>query len=77
MSPLAKYHRSKPGVTERFEAFVNYHEICNSYTELNKQFKSADVSGIQNTKAVFNKILCSHSKLIWDCHSLITVKDQS
>jgi lysyl-tRNA synthetase class 2 len=35
MSPLAKYHRSSPGLTERFELFVNQHEICNSYTELN------------------------------------------
>ncbi|CAI8589955.1 unnamed protein product [Vicia faba] len=35
MSLLAKWHRSKPSLTERFELFVNKHEICNTYTELN------------------------------------------
>jgi len=35
MSPLAKWHRSLPGQTERFEVFVATKEICNSYTELN------------------------------------------
>lgn len=35
MSPLAKYHRSKPGLTERFEMFCCFKELCNSYTELN------------------------------------------
>ncbi|EON68101.1 lysyl-tRNA synthetase [Coniosporium apollinis CBS 100218] len=35
MSPLAKYHRSKPGLCERFEAFVCKKEIVNAYTELN------------------------------------------
>lgn len=35
MSPLAKKHRSKPGLVERFEGICNGKEICNAYSELN------------------------------------------
>ena len=38
MSPLAKYHRSRPGLCERFETFVATKEVCNAYTELNDPF---------------------------------------
>lgn len=42
MSPLAKRHRSRPGLCERFEVFVAKKEICNAYTELNDPFDQRD-----------------------------------
>lgn len=42
MSPLAKDHRDKPGICERFEAFVCKKEIANAYTELNDPFEQRD-----------------------------------
>lgn len=39
MSPLAKWHRSRPGLCERFEGFMCGKEICNAYTELNDPFE--------------------------------------
>jgi lysyl-tRNA synthetase class 2 len=42
MSPLAKYHRSRAGLCERFEVFVATKEIANAYTELNDPFDQRD-----------------------------------
>eukprot|EP00004_Rigifila_ramosa_P024504 TRINITY_DN7124_c0_g1_i1.p1 TRINITY_DN7124_c0_g1~~TRINITY_DN7124_c0_g1_i1.p1 ORF type:complete len:634 (-),score=155.96 TRINITY_DN7124_c0_g1_i1:38-1915(-) len=42
MSPLAKWHRLHPGLTERFELFINFHEICNAYTELNDPLRQRE-----------------------------------
>lgn len=42
MSPLAKWHRSKKGLTERFELFMNTKEVINAYTELNDPFEQRE-----------------------------------
>ena len=43
MSPLTKYHRSIPGLSERFEMFINTREVCNCYTELNDPLKQREL----------------------------------
>jgi lysyl-tRNA synthetase class 2 len=42
MSPLAKKHRDRAGLCERFEMFVATKEVCNAYTELNDPFDQRD-----------------------------------
>lgn len=42
MSPLAKSHRSRPGLCERFEGFLCGKEFCNAYTELNDPFEQRE-----------------------------------
>jgi lysyl-tRNA synthetase class 2 len=52
MSPLAKYHRTTPGLTERFELFIAKKEIVNAYTELNEPSVQR---GLFQTQALANK----------------------
>lgn len=66
MSPLAKWHRNLPGMTERFELFANGKELCNAYTELNdpevqrERFRSTqkDVSSGDEEAMVHDEDFC-------------------
>lgn len=49
MSPLAKWHRDLPGLTERFELFVNCKEVANAYTELNDPLRQRQLFSQQAT----------------------------
>jgi len=49
MSPLAKFHRENPYLTERFELFVGKKELCNAYTELNDPFRQRQLFMAQST----------------------------
>ncbi len=39
----ARRHRELPGMTERFELFINKREVCNSYTELNDPIRQREL----------------------------------
>lgn len=59
MSPLAKYHRNKAYLTERFELFVNCKEVCNSFTEMNDPIRQRELFEQQaNEKKLGNDEAC-------------------
>lgn len=55
MSPLAKCHRSNPGLTEYFKLFVNKHVLCNGCTELNDPMEQRRQSGSRDGAIVLDK----------------------
>ena len=55
MSPLAKEHRSRPGIAERFELFARGLELINAYTEQNDPEKLRKAFGDTNENLVNEK----------------------
>lgn len=51
MSPLAKHHRSKPFLTERFELFAAGKELANAHTELNDPVRQHELF-LEQAKAI-------------------------
>jgi hypothetical protein len=70
MSPLAKWHRTKPGLTERFELFINCREVCNAYTELNDPLKQREMFQDQATAKTAVRHIHARlaSPLLTSCH---------
>ena len=71
MSPLAKNHRARPGLTERFELFVNGKELCNAYSELNDpELQRARFDSQLSMRLLYNDVEC-HGKDEEFCESLM------
>jgi lysyl-tRNA synthetase class 2 len=71
MSPLAKSHRSRPGLTERFELFVCKREVCNAYTELNnpivqrQRFEEQAKQSAQGDDEAQVRLPCDALSCVW------------
>ncbi|XP_067393604.1 lysine--tRNA ligase-like isoform X2 [Emydura macquarii macquarii] len=69
MSPLAKWHRSEKGLSERFELFVMQKELCNAYTELNDPMKQRELFKEQSkTMCLYRSIRTA--ALLLNCNSV-------
>ena len=61
MSPLSKWHRSVPGLTERFELFVCQTEVADCYTDLNDPMVQRERFKQQlEDKAMGDEEVCMH-----------------